>query len=144
MKKTYIILTLLLTTLLLSSCETYDEYDAERETLVGFTLGATLELPLSAANPVINFNLPFFATEASTSDRIFRVVVVASETEVASENFSFEADAVLLANERRGTLVFTAMNVSLTNDFAPIVLAFEASDNVLPGSLVRIALKTTD
>ena len=142
MRKVYIVITLLMVTVLLSSCETYTDYDSNRNAVIGFTLGADLELPLSDSNPVIVFNIPFFVSDASSSDRTFQVIVIEEETEVAEENYSFDSAVVVPANERSGTLEFTAMDISLTDEFAPLVLAFEETSTVTSGSRAYIFLKT--
>ena len=144
MKKVYIIFTLLFVTLFVSSCETYEDYNTERGAVIGFTLGVDLELTLSDSNPIIVFNIPYFVSDASSSDRTFQVVVIAEESDVASENYSFDAAVVVPANERLGTFEFTAMDISLTNEFAPLVLAFEETATVTSGSRVHIFLKNND
>jgi hypothetical protein len=143
MKKTYIILTIFLTALLVTSCETYDDYE-ERPTLAGFTLGNVLELPLSNSTPVINFNIPYFISEASSSERTFQIIVLADETEVPSSSYSFDSTLVVPANERSGSLAFTALNMDLTTEFQPLVLAFDNTTGIVRGDVARIALKTSN
>jgi hypothetical protein len=143
MKKTYIILTIFLTALLVTSCETYDDYE-ERPTLAGFTLGNVLELPLSNSTPVINFNIPYFISEASSSERTFQIIVLADETEVPSSSYSFDSTVVVPANERSGSLAFTALNMDLTTEFQPLVLAFDNTTGIVRGDVARIALKTSN
>ena len=143
MKKTYIILTLFLTALLVTSCETYDDY-AERPTLAGFTLGNVLELPLSDSTPIINFNIPYFISEASSSERTFQIIVLADQTQVPSSSYSFDSTIVVPANERSGSLAFTALNNDLTTEFEPLVLAFESTTGIVRGDVARIALKTSN
>ena len=130
-----------LTALFVTSCETYDDYE-ERPTLAGFTLGVVLELPLSNSTPMINFNIPYFISEASSSERTFQIIVVADETQVPSSSYSFDSTLVVPANERSGVLAFTAMNIDLTTEFQPLVLAFENTTGIVRGDVARIALKT--
>lgn len=144
MKNLYILFTLFSTLLFTASCESYDDFEAERPAVIGFTLGSVLELPLSANNPTITFPLPYFVSEISTSDRVFKVVVVEEGTELAPENYSFNPEILILANERIGTMSFTAMDVSLTPEYVPLVLAFESSDGITSGSVADIALKTNN
>ncbi len=144
MKKTYIILTLFLAALFVASCETYDEFEADRPTVAGFTLGTTLQLPLSAGNPTITFNVPYYVSTASSSDRMLNVVVVADQTQVAPENYTFESTVLLPAGERAGTMEFVAMDVSLTNDYVPVTFAFETVPGVVSGPTADIELKTNN
>jgi hypothetical protein len=144
MKKTYIILTLFLATLFVTSCETYDDFEADRPTLAGFTLGNELQLPLSNTTPMINFNIPYFVSEAASVDRTFQIIVVASETEVPPSSYTFDSALVVPANERKGTMAFTALNNGLTTDFQPLVLAFESSPGIVSAAPARIALKTNN
>ncbi|MGY8885936.1 MAG: hypothetical protein ACKVGT_03885 [Flavobacteriales bacterium] len=143
MKKTHIILTIFLTALLVTSCETYDDY-AERPVVAGFNLGNVLELPLSNNLPVINFNIPYFISEASPSDRTFQIIVVADQTSAPSSSYSFDSTIMIPANERSGSLAFTALNIDLTTEFQPLVLAFESTDGIVGGDVARIALKTNN
>ncbi len=102
----------------------------------------TTSTKISDSNPVIVFNIPYFVSDASSSDRSFNVIVIHEETEVAAENYSFDSVVVVPANERSGTLEFTAMDISLTSEFAPLVLAFEETSTVTSGSRANIFLKT--
>lgn len=141
MKKTYIIVTLFIATLFVSSCTTsYNDFDAERGAAIGFTLGAALELPFSSSGQVINFPIPYFVSDISSSDRTFQIII--EESEVASENYSIETTVVVPANERSGTVVFTGTNVSLTPEFQTLVLAFEATDGVTSGKRATIRLRS--
>ena len=144
MKKTYIILTLFLAALFVMSCETYDEFEADRPTVAGFTLGTTLQLPVSAANPMITFNVPYFVSKASDSDRTFNVVIVADQTTAPASSYSFPSSIEIPAGERGGTMAFVAMNVGLTNDYQPVTLAFESVEGVVSGPTADIELKTND
>ncbi len=144
MKKAYILISLIIVTLFVSSCDTYEDYDKERSPVIGFTLGVDFEIALSESNPLIDFPIPYFVSEASSSDRTFQVVVVADETEVAPENYSFDASVIVPANERTGTLLFSAMNISLPDEFAPLTLAFEETSEVTSGARLNLFLRSSD
>ncbi len=145
MKKTHIIFTLFLAVILVTSCSTsFNDIDDNHSDVIGFTLSVNLELPLSSNNPEINFPLPYFVSNATSSERTFRVVVVEEETELAEESYSFDAEVIIPANERSGTLVFTALNISLTNEYVPLVLAFESTSEIASGNRMNIFLKTND
>ncbi|MDC8005588.1 hypothetical protein POV27_16130 [Aureisphaera galaxeae] len=144
MKKAHIILLSLFVAITISCNETYDDFDGNRNTTAGFTLGATLEIPVSADNPLIDFPISFFVSDVAPMDRELRIIVVTEETEVAPENYSFDSSVIIPANERRGSLLFSAMNVSLTEEFAALVLAFEESSEVTSGKKANIALRSND
>lgn len=144
MKKAYI-LTLILTLTALTSCrDSYDDYDEDRGASIGFTLGATLELPVSSANPITDFPIPFFVSSVAGVDRTFQVVVINEESEVASENYSFDSSVVVPANERKGFLYFSAMNISLTSEYQSLILAFQADENTVSGKRASIALRSNN
>ena len=145
MKKIYKIVILIMTIAVVSSCSTnYDDINANHVNVIGFTLGATLELPLSENNPEINFPLTYFVSNSSSSERTFQVVVVAEETELSPESYSFDSTVVIPANERSGELIFNAYNINLTSEYVPLVLAFESNSEIATGNKVTIALKTND
>ena len=143
MKKTHILFTLFFASLMVLSCSTnYNDINSDHTEIIGFTLSATLELPLSESTPEINFPLPYFVSSVSSSERTFKVVVV--ESELSEESYSFDANVVIPANERSGTIIFTALNISLTNEYKPLVLGFEATPEISTGTQMNIALKTND
>ena len=113
MKKTHILFTLFFASLMVLSCSTnYNDINSDHTEIIGFTLSSTLELPLSESTPEINFPLPYFVSSVSSSERTFKVVVV--ESELSEESYSFDANVVIPANERSGTIIFTALNISFT------------------------------
>ncbi len=141
MKKIHIYIALLIVTVTFSSCrEEYDEFETDRPTVAGFTLGATLELPVGS-NGINNFPVPFFVSSASTSERVLNVVVIADETSVTADNYFFEETVVIPANERSGTLFFSAVNSSLSPEFEPLVIGFEEVSGVVRGTNANIALR---
>ena len=145
MKKIHIIFTLFLTSILVLSCSnTYNDISNDHTEVIGFTLSNTLELPLSEGTPEIVFPLPYFVSSISSSERTFHVVVVDEETELSPASYSFDANVVVPANERFGLIFFTAMNISLTNEYRPLVLAFEATSEISTGNKMNIALRTND
>ena len=145
MKKIFKIVTLIMAVIVVSSCTTdFNDINANHSDVVGFTLAVNLELPLSTNTPEINFPLPYFVSNSTSSDRTFQVVVVAEETEVSPESYSFEATVVVPANERSGQFIFTAYNINLTNEFAPLTLAFESTPELASGKKMYIFLKTND
>ena len=145
MKKIYKLVALIFSILVVASCTTdFDDINADHTNVVGFTLAVTLELPLSTNSPEINFPLPYFVSNTSSSERTFQVVVVEEETELSPESYSFEGTVVVPANERSGQLMFNAYNINLTSEFVPLVIAFESTSEIASGKKMYIALKTND
>lgn len=63
---------------------------------------------------------------------------------MSPESYSFDATVVIPANERSGQLMFNEYNINLTNEYQPLVLAFESSSEIVSGKRMSIALKTND
>ena len=145
MKNITKLVTLLAVLMFVTSCSTnYDDFNSVRNDTIGFTISATLELPLSQNNPEINFPLTYFVSTSSSEERTFNVVVVEEDSDLPPESYSFDASVVVPANERSGVLVFSAYNINLTNEYRPLVLKFESSSEVTSGNRMNIALKTND
>ena len=145
MKKIYKLVTLIFSILVVSSCTTdFDDINADHTNVIGFTLAVTLELPLSENSPEINFPLPYFVSNTSSSERTFQVVVVEEETGLSPESYSFEGTVVIPSNERSGQLMFNAYNINLTSEYVPLVIAFESTSDIASGKKMYIALKTND
>jgi hypothetical protein len=145
MKNITKLVTLLAVLMFVTSCSTnYDDFNSVRNDTIGFTISATLELPLSQNNPEINFPLTYFVSTSSSEERTFNVVVVEEDSDLPPESYSFDASVVVPANERSGVLVFSAYNINLTNEYRPLVLEFESSATVTSGNRMNIALKTND
>lgn len=146
MKKLNILLTILMMALVSVSCESYDEAPSDFETIIGFS---TAETTITFNPPLPDEPLPqvkmgmgaIYVTEASSVDRTFTVEVVADQTTVAAENYSFDANIVIPADSNEGTFVLTAFNISLTEDAEPIVIKVVAPDGLVSGQKITFALK---
>lgn len=142
MKKTYIILTLLLTTLFVTSCETYDDFEAERDTIVGFTFGAFA----TGMNPGQTIVFPiakYYITDVSPVDRTFQLVADESLTGITSDNYSFDSTVVIPANEQEGTLTVTLMNNSLSTEPKDLVIVFSSNDGtIVSGAPAKFTLNS--
>lgn len=130
MKKTYIILTLLLTTLLISSCETYDDYESPRKTIVGFTFG-TLATQMNPGQTIVFPIAQYYISDAASVDRTFQIGVVESRTGVTSDNYSFDSTVIIPANEQVGNITVTLTNNSLPTDPVDLIIAFMPTDDTV-------------
>jgi len=113
----------LFTTLLLSSCETYDDYDTDRKDVIGFVFGTFA----TGMNPGQTITFPiakYFVTTSSPVERTFQVAVVESLTGVTSDNYSFDSTVVIPANEQIGNMTVTLINNSLPAEPTDLILAF--------------------
>lgn len=114
-----------------SSCETYDDYDTPREEIIGFTLAnSNVKVPNNGTRAKV---VTVFITEASSVERTFTVSVVADQTELAAENYSFNPTLVIPANERSADFTVNGIDVSLTADKLPLTLQVDAKDGILSG-----------
>ena len=139
MKKSYILLTLFVVAIFTSSCrETYDDYDSAGSSTIGFTIGVEPEIQVSSS---IEFPMSYFVTDVSSADRTFEIIVDPSTT-VSTENFSFESSVVIPANERSGQMFLSISNVSLSQDFEPIVLSFVPTSGIVSGDKAVIYVKS--
>lgn len=126
---------------LATSCrETYDDYESGGSPLIGFTLGVEPEIGVSNT---INLPITYFVTDVSSSDRTFQIIID-PETTISPDNYSFENPVVIPANERLGQLILSISNVSLPEDFEPLVLKFESTSSVVSGDNARIFLKSNN
>jgi hypothetical protein len=141
MKKSYILLTLFVAMIFATSCrETYDDYDSGGSPVIGFTLGVEAEIGVSNT---VNLPISYFVTDVSDSDRTFQIIIDPATT-VASENYSFENPIVIPANERLGQIILSISDVSLSQEFEPIILRFESTSNVVSGDNATILVKSNN
>lgn len=120
------------------SCETYDDYESPRAAVAGFTLpSSNVKVPADGSREKA---LTIFVSAASDVERTFKVEVVADQTEVAAENYSFDPNVVIPPNERSGDFILTAMDVSLTSDKTPLTLAVKSGNGIVPGGTITLSL----
>lgn len=141
MKIFNIILTLVTVAIVFSSCETYDDYNADRETVVGFVtntanINNVPEGETKDSNPLI-----IFASDVSNTDRTFKLVVVDDLTTTASENYTFDPNVVIPAGLRETTVIVTAVDNSLTEERTTVTLEIEAGVDVVSGGRMEVSMK---
>jgi len=117
-----------------SSCETYDDYDTDRPVVIGFTLSnSNVKIPNGGTR---DKSVDVFISEAASVDRTFTVSVIADQTELAAENYSFDATLLIPANERFAQFVLTGIDMSLTTDKLPLTLQVNPKDGILSGGKI--------
>lgn len=145
MKKLKFITLILTIALVAISCETYDDYDTDRATVIGFARksqninsvpeGGTKEQALDV-----------FVSDVSNNDRTFDIIVVpiadpVTNIPTGSENYTFDASVTIPANERIGTMIFTAIDVTLTKDRTFVMLGIKEGPDHISGGQIMVGLK---
>lgn len=138
MKKINIIIAVVTLALFGVACETYDDYNTDRKTVVRFHQvvpreGNTEDHKITVIPGGSDLRLvEVFTSDESDVDRTFNVILVDSLTTVASENYSFNSTITVPAHERRALLTFNVTDVSLTDDYEDVAIAIEG----VTGSIV--------
>ncbi len=151
MKKINIIITFVALALIAVSCETYDDYDTDRKTVVGFT---------SASDNINNipeggersrtFTDVIYASDLAAVDREFKVVVIPTilpdaippATDTDPSNYSFEATVVIPANSQKGSFTATGIDNSIEDERGEYFsVAIEGGGNVVSGGRFTIRLR---
>lgn len=141
MKNIKLIIILLIGVLTTFSCETYDDYNQVRETVVGFTR-PNENIAGIPINGTKDKSTPVFASDVSSVDRSFTVSIVEELTDVSSANYSFDPTITIPAGERTTMFTITAIDVDLTNEFQNITVSIVGTEDVVSGGVVTFAAKT--
>lgn len=140
----FLILTLTIA-LVAVSCERYDDYDTDRETIIGFVKKSQNinGVPEGGTKEQV---LEVFVSDVANTNRSFDIVVVPipdpeTNPPTGSENYTFEASVTIPANERIGMMTFTAVDVSLTRDRSFVMLSIKEGSGYIAGGTVTVGLK---
>ncbi|MFT6687285.1 MAG: hypothetical protein ACJAX7_000283 [Saprospiraceae bacterium] len=142
MKNIAKILVLMVVVFTTYSCsEEYDDYNADTESIVGFAdLLGIAQVPLG--EETVDIEIEFLSSDIASTERSFQVIVVAEGTNIAAENYTFNSSVTLPANQQSGTFIFTAVDVSLTDDFGDVFLGFESNDLAISNSQINIKVRS--
>lgn len=145
MKKLKFITLILTIALVAVSCETYDDYDTDRPTIVGFAKKSQNVNGVPEGGTK-DQTLDVFVSDVSNTDRSFEIVVVpipdpVTNVPTASENYTFDASVTIPANERIGTITLTAVDVSLTKDRTYVMLGIKEGSGYIAGGTILVGLK---
>ncbi|MAP79841.1 MAG: hypothetical protein CL526_02010 [Aequorivita sp.] len=140
MKKVNILLVVFALALGVVSCETYDDYDTERMTTVGFvTLTKNIRVPDGGSK---TDSVEVFVSDLSNVARTFNVITVPVDTlPVDPENYSFEGTVTFPPNTRKVKFGVTGIDNSLDDTRRFFKLAIEGEANVVSGGRSQIGLK---
>lgn len=145
MKNIKFLIIILTVAVFATSCETYDDYDTDRVTVVGFTK-KTQNINSIRAGESKSVELDIFASDVASSDRTYNIIVVPIDNPdefppTGEENYSFDSTVTIPANERIGTITVTGTNVSLSGDRTFFRLAVEPGSDVASGGRVTVGLR---
>lgn len=148
MKKFNILITLVVLSLFVVSCESYDDFDADRKTVVGFTV-AEKNINNIPEGGERSSTLDLFVSDISAEDRDFRIVVIPTiltdpeiQTETNPENYSFDEFVTIPANTNRGEITVTGIDISIEDPEGEYFsLAVEGGGNTVSGGRVTIRLR---
>ncbi len=140
MKKVNIFLVILAIAMVAVSCETYDDYNTDRKTTVGFvTLTKNLSVPEGGTK---TDSVKLFVSDLSASARTFTVITVPVDTlPTAPENYSFESTVTVPANQREVNFGVTAIDNSIDDTRRFFKLAIQGEANVVSGGRALIGVK---
>lgn len=149
MKKFNILITFVALALSVISCETYDDYNQDRKTIVGFSeISRNINGVPTGSYKTIDVKL--YASDISNEDRTFNIVSVPTlldlntvppEVETNSENYTFDSTVTIPANSREGVITVSGTNVSVGDTDEYFSLAVEGTATVLSGAPTKIRLR---
>lgn len=140
MKIINIILTLVVIAVVSVSCETYDDYNTDRTTVVGFPANnISIRVPENGTKD--SDPIEVYASDVSSVDRTYKVVVVNDLTDASSENYSFDANVTIPAGSRQAFLIVTGIDTSLTNTNSTLALEIEGGPEVVSGGRIRVLMR---
>src|SRR5690606_2797113 len=112
MKKINILITFLAFAFSISSCETYDDFEQDRDSVVGFTnVSRNINNIPPGVTKEVEVNV--FVSDLSNADRTFNIVSVPAildlsaippQVETNPENYSFDQTVTIPANSREGII----------------------------------------
>jgi hypothetical protein len=142
MKNIKYLITILAIAVIAVSCETYDDYDTERSTVIGFTTLVGGPNAVVPAGGSLDKQINVFVSDVSSTERSFNVIVNSELTELSPENYTL-SPMVIPANERTAVFTITFTDVSLETEAQPIRLKFEssASGNIVSGNQATVQVR---
>ncbi|MDN3724315.1 hypothetical protein QRD02_07960 [Aequorivita sp. SDUM287046] len=151
MKKFNIILTFVVLALVAVSCETYDDYDTDRKTVIGFTSASdnVNNIP-EGGERTRTFTDVLFVSDLAPVDRQFTVTVIPTilpdaeppSTATNPENYTFESTVVIPANSQRGSFTVTGIDNSIEDERGEYFsVAIQGGGNVVSGGRFTVRLR---
>ncbi len=149
MKKINILFTFVILALVMVSCETYDDYDTVRKTVVGFTVPSKNinNIPVGGEK---NTTADLYVSDMAAVDREFKITVIPAILEAAipefvetnPDNYSFDATVLIPANTQTGTITIYGYGNSIVDERGEFfTLAVEGGGDVVSGGRITIRVK---
>ncbi|WP_313111677.1 hypothetical protein [Aequorivita sediminis] len=141
MKNIKTIIAFLFTTVLLVSCETYEDYDSEA-TVVGFTKNSS-NINRVPEGGTKEGTVTLYVSDVSNADRTFTLVdLPADEFPTATDNYEYPSSVTIPAGVREIEVTVTAIDNSISpDDRTFFILAVQAGEGYVAGGQVLIGLK---
>jgi hypothetical protein len=127
------LLMFLLITVSFASCDDYEDFEEDRETVVGFSRVVGSPNVNLAPGASRDKEAVVFVADVSNSERSFGIEIDTALSEITTDNFTFDAQAVIPANEREVRILVTITNNSLPEEQGLIVLKVVDSPNHVSG-----------
>lgn len=149
MKKINILITFIALALFVVSCETYDDYDTDRNTIVGFT-DLTRNINNVPTGSEKSVEVKLYVSDVANVDRQFNIMSIPAildltatppQVETNPDNYRFDTTVTIPANTREGVITVYGTNVSMENEQEYFSLAVEGSDNIISGAPTTIRLR---
>lgn len=150
MKKINILFTFVVLALVMVSCETYDDYNADRKTVVGFSVPSKNinNIPVGGEKST---TLDLVTSDMADFDREFKITTIPAILEEAippfvetnPENYTYDATVTIPANTRTGSINVTGFGISIEDERGEFfTLAVEGGGNVVSGGRSTVKVKS--
>jgi|SRR5690606_5346623 len=140
MKKVNILTIILSIALIAVSCESYDDYNTERKTVVGFVT-ATKNISVPEGGTKTD-SVRLYVSDYASTARTFTVTTLPLDSlATGSENYTFENTVTFAPNANEAYFSFTVMDVSITDERNYFQLAIEGDANTVSGGRSLIGVR---
>jgi|AntRauMFilla1563_2_1112583.scaffolds.fasta_scaffold00037_11 hypothetical protein len=136
------LIVLLLLTSPFISCDDYEDFEQDRDTAVGFSrVVGSSNVNLAPGNSREKKAI-VFVSDVSNSERSFGIEIDTALNKITTDNFTFDAQVVIPANERTAEITITVTNNSLPEESERIVLKIVDSPNYVTGGRATLNSRT--
>lgn len=140
----FLILTLTLT-LMTVSCESYDDYETDRDTIIGFVRRSNNinGVPEGGSK---SLDIEIFVSDVSNVERTFDIVTLPipdpeTNPPTGAENYIFDSSVIIPPHERIGIITVTAVDVTITKERSYFMLGIKEGNNHIVGGTTTIAVR---
>lgn len=141
MKKVNILIVILAIALVSVACESYDDYNTDRKTVVGFT-ATSLNINSVPEGGSKTDSVEVFISDLSSSARTYTIITLPVDTlPAASENYSFEPTVTFPPNTRSVKFGVTAIDNSITDERNFFRIAIQPQADIVAGGRTLVGIK---